>query len=717
MSEKSIASRGILSPLGPVMSLAFVALVTVLATVKMEKDAGPTILVQFSLQAQQPFSANEVVREPRGSEPRQLKVLLTVIPAPTRSVTIPIRFEGDATPGRDFRIDESVTLSPNQRTAELEIEILGDTETEELERLTIVLEETAGFQLGSRSQQSLRIGDPFKLQDPVSLAFTETQVREDKDVNLRLECELAEPARSERKFEIEIVASGTATADDVQLPSNPMIVIPQGQSSGFLRVSIENDRNKEGDEELVVALANFEGLEDSLRIIDDESLPIDIELSFGQTEVREGDAAILKAKLTDGSRKPDSDLVIQLKSIGTATPDAGGPPDFSFDVAEIVIPANKESGVLPIVMNTDSIFEGDETVELKGATSAADARLLVSSASVRLIDRNERPRVFFQRDRVVVAEDKGEIDIPILVEGETMTDLSFTVEAVPVTGLRGAKVGADFRFANENVVLGKGESKTSVKLVIVNDEEREPNSPDLRKLEATSELIRLQIRFGEEVVSTLQYEILDDDFWNGDVLAVVPWTDELKRDHAEFRALAESLLNSDERENFIGGAVWIVDGNGGRAPWPVQLADNGDVTLVSKDLDRIAAFPTSEERTALREAVETTTREIIELKSVATGKATHKGKKIFSALLLHAPAGLSMFRGSGADGNSIQDDAFESPESQFLLITESSKSNPAAQKRFAKWARPAFARGVTDTDGSNAENLTFYALGRHRGEN
>ena len=278
---------------------------------------------------------------------------------------------------------------------------------------------------------------------------------------------------------VEVVLSGPAAADvtipftvggsagtaDVSLPVGPL-VIPAGQSSGSIDLTLLDDALSEGRERVVLTLEAPIGGQlgtdtvHELVIDDDEpAATIAFEASAGSATESEGLVSIALA-LSDARTE---DATVEFALTGSAT--SGG---VDFDIVgsgPIVIPQGATSATLEVSITADGVDELDEdlVVSLLGG---GNCELGWQAAhTLTIVDEDDPPAVQFTAFRTGVAEQSG--GFSVRVELDTVSGLEVTV---PFTVSGNAAGSEDLSYPPAPLSIPAGATHADLPVTLVVDQ-------------------------------------------------------------------------------------------------------------------------------------------------------------------------------------------------------------------------------------------------------
>ena len=222
-------------------------------------------------------TASASVRESAGTH----RVVIDVDPAPHEDLTI--RYSIAAGPGAatspvDYTIANSGTVTARRGTSRVEIpiSIKDDSLNEATETIMLSLTGGTGYSLGSPRSFTLTITD----NDGATVNFARRSAEVQENVGTYDVVVNLSRAPSSNMM-INYTVSGSATkgsGNDFTVPNSPVTVLA-GATSATIRVNVNNDRDNEGDESVILTLSGGTlysvGDQNSfwLTILDDDNLP------------------------------------------------------------------------------------------------------------------------------------------------------------------------------------------------------------------------------------------------------------------------------------------------------------------------------------------------------------------------------------------------------------------------------------------------------------
>lgn len=218
--------------------------------------------------------------------------LATPLPTACGNLSIHYQVTGTATAGSDYvALTGTVIVPAGSQQASILLSPLADNQTEVDEMVSLSLQATSQYQLGSNTQASVTIQDASADALPsVLLTSAKLQVLEGTDTSLKLT--VARQAKDlSQTLTVYLQATGSATvgSDYQALPS--LLVLPVGQAKTSLVVNLLNDALQEPNETLKISLqANAAYQLSELKAVDlvllDDELRLNTDLPLSQAQAK-----------------------------------------------------------------------------------------------------------------------------------------------------------------------------------------------------------------------------------------------------------------------------------------------------------------------------------------------------------------------------------------------------------------------------------------------
>ncbi len=374
-------------------------------------------------------------------------------------VSATLVFTGSAN-ADDFQLDEGITIRAGSSSVSIPVTLTDDDLFEGDETLIIAIATVAGG-IDVSTPQTLTIQDNESPPTPAFATLASPNVTEAQG-SVSITANLNGPAADDRV--IDLAFDGTATREEDYSVASASIMIPAGEISGSLLITLIEDNVFEGDETIIISFGNnltaqksVAGLKkasaagnDSITItIEENGSPPVLTLALDADSIPEMDGvATLSASLSHPTVLPVS---VVLAIGGTAT---GNGTDYSLPENTISILPEALAGSLVLTTNDDEIFEGDETLHISAASvnNATDASTL---QTLTITDDETAPAanpvLSLTVDAAIISETGGIATITASLDVPASEDVTVAF------GLAGtATGGADYTASATNITIPAG---------------------------------------------------------------------------------------------------------------------------------------------------------------------------------------------------------------------------------------------------------------------
>ena len=241
-----------------------------------------------------------------------------------------------------------------------------------------------------------------------------------------LSVELSAVSASEVRIPL-VISNGTADTDDYSL-TNTMVVIPSGERTGSVTLSITNDTLPEPTESFTVNIGDAvigadrrstpgTPLSHVVQIQRSDTLVADLSVSttsISETGVGGQDAALTVKVTLDGPALTDLTIPIAVTSR-----DATSPQDYS-ELSTITIAEGDTAGSGTITIVDDTLSESTETLQISLGHSLPTGVIRGSRTNFSVgIHDNDRPTIQFTTRRQYGYEDAGSMVVTVTTGGAT----------------------------------------------------------------------------------------------------------------------------------------------------------------------------------------------------------------------------------------------------------------------------------------------------------
>ena len=342
-------------------------------------------------------------------------VEVTLKPAPTTDITVTYTVGGTATPGSDFTITDSGTLSVPRgaTTATIPVTIIDDSVKEDSETVVLTLIDGASYSVGERTH-TLTIA----ASDPPTVSFatgshTAFEGAGTHDVEVTLN-----PAPLSDITLAYTVGGTAASGSDFTIANSGTLSVPRGTTTATIPVTIIDDSVKEDSETVVLTLIDGAGYypmdgrsAHTLTIADNEG-PSAVSFASGTYRANEGDD-LEPELLLSHPRTEDVTVMVETLDLGGAR----SGEDFAAGPFRVTVPAGKTRHRFSIATFVDDEVEQAEEVLLHISPYGHSPGVYRSSSgtpdAVAVIrgDNVPPPTVYFLRPRGRAGESSGTRDV------------------------------------------------------------------------------------------------------------------------------------------------------------------------------------------------------------------------------------------------------------------------------------------------------------------
>jgi putative intracellular protease/amidase len=376
-----------------------------------------------------------------------IPVLLTT-PSPT-TVILPFTIGGTATSADRTVSSSPLTIPAGQTSAAIVVNVINDALDELNESVTLTLGTPTNATLGPTTTHTLTIVDNDA--SPLVQFTAMAQNALESAGAVRAIVRLAQPSGLD--VTVPVTVGGTASAADASVSTILPVVIPAGQTSAAVDVSIVNDALAEPTETLVLALGSpTNGTlgavnTHTVTIVDNDS-GVSVQLAAAAMTVHEAGGSF-PVFVTMSSLAP-TEVVVPLNFAGSATS-----ADYNVSNQEVRIPAGQTRGIFTIRVTDDQLDELAETIVVSLGTPNGGASVGSSNSTTITIDDND-PVVSFARGSDTVADSNSTItviaqtgspvveaiSIPFAIYGSASNPTDYTLSANQFNFALGASTAA-----------------------------------------------------------------------------------------------------------------------------------------------------------------------------------------------------------------------------------------------------------------------------------
>ncbi|RPD39634.1 Calx-beta domain-containing protein [Chitinophaga barathri] len=401
--------------------------------------------------------------------------------AVSEDVTVNYTVSGTAAVGSDYTaLSGSVIIPAGQNSVSVPVMVADDNiiETTETVITTLAGGSSTSFTFTGTGNETVNITDNDNTPVNIALSITKLNDASEPGTAGRVNIELLAGITTTEDITVTYTIAGTATADVDYAALTGTAIIPAGQSSVMVPVSVTDDQVIEQLETVMLTLTGgtsasfaFTGSGNvTVNISDDDNTPANLVLNVisNGTAAEPNVPGSFTISLPAGITATE-DITVSYAAGGTA---AGG-DDYSLLSGLVVIPAGDNSVDVPVAVVDDQLIEGTETVTLEvtggTATGLGFAPGPDKTASLDITDDELDPAILVLS--IARGTDGAEpgtngsftISLPSGVLSAEDITVNYTVSGT-------AASGADYTALSGTVTIPAGDNSVTVPVTVVNDD-------------------------------------------------------------------------------------------------------------------------------------------------------------------------------------------------------------------------------------------------------
>lgn len=383
-----------------------------------------------------------------------------------RTITVPFSIDdlaGTAVLDQDYEVNTSspVTFAPGETSKLILFTSILDDLDEQDETVVFVMGDPVNAVKGLDVHTTTILDN----DEPPEVFFTweESEVPEEVGT-VDVQVELSAPSGND--IEVSYSTGGTATLiDDYNLPPGPL-VIPAGQSTTVIPVTVNTDLEDEEPETVIISISaavNATVGSPGVHTMTITSIANPPTVSFSQQSQSASESVGSVTVVAQLSNMYFEDVIVPFSLSGTASSGA----DYTVASGQITIPAGSATGSVSVIVVNDPLDEDDETVIL---TMSQPANAFLGFPTVHTLtiqDDDALPSVYFTTASQSGYEDVGTMQVTVRlspVSGRNVT--------VPFSVTGSATEGSDFSVSPANtVVIPAGSTEATINIQVIFDTE------------------------------------------------------------------------------------------------------------------------------------------------------------------------------------------------------------------------------------------------------
>jgi hypothetical protein len=310
-------------------------------------------------------------------------------------LTVNYTITGTATGGSDYTaLSGTVTIPSGQASAAVPVNVIDDTDIEGDETVTVTLTPDPAYTVGTPNTDTVTITDNDLPM--VTVTATDAAASEPAD-NGEFTVTRTGPISSPLPVTYTITGSATPGSDYQTLSGS--VVIPSGQTSATVAVTVIDDPESESDETVTVTLtpdpAYTVGTPNSDTVtISDNDPPV---VTVDASDAAAGEPADNGEFTVTRTGPVAGPLTVNYTITGTAT----GGPDYTALSGTVTIPSGQASATMPVNVIDDTEIEGDETVTVTLTPDPAYTIGTPNTGTVTITD-NDAPAEHYAESETTV---------------------------------------------------------------------------------------------------------------------------------------------------------------------------------------------------------------------------------------------------------------------------------------------------------------------------
>lgn len=412
-----------------------------------DDDAPPT--VEFAV-------ANQSVSEAAAGA--EIGVQLSV--ASSMDVSVPFTVGGSATDPDDYSIEPGPFVIPaGSTTASITLTPSDDAIQEAIETVGLTLGAPTNATLGAKISTTVLLQDDDGAPS-VGFSVPKQDVSENAG-EFRVPLQLF--ALSGLDVTVPFTVSGTALDPaDYTVTASP-VTIPAGATSVDIVITLVDDALDEAPETVEVVLgtptnADLASITTNVTtIVDQDPAPLVAFTVPAQTVDEAGGPQSATVRLSAVSAQE-----VQVPLVFTGTAEDGA--DYSVTPNAVVIPAGQVDANISINVLDDTLFEGNETLEIAFGTLVNAMPGTVNRHTVTITDDEATPSVSFTSTAQSSDESAGQVNVEVRLSAAAGLDVT-----VPFMVVGTASAPADYTIAASPLVIPAGDISTTIPVTLVDD--------------------------------------------------------------------------------------------------------------------------------------------------------------------------------------------------------------------------------------------------------
>ncbi|MEC4983930.1 MAG: Calx-beta domain-containing protein, partial [Oscillatoria sp. PMC 1076.18] len=350
----------------------------------------------------------------------------------------------------------TLSFAPGETVATITVPIVDDLLDEFDETFSIQLDNPSNATITDDTATAAIADD----DEQPNLSIDDLTVNED-DGNVLFTVSLDTPSGKDISVDFTTVNGSAGNGDFT--PTSGTVVIPAGQTSVNIPVTILNDSLDEPDETFTIELsdpsnANIADDTATGTILDDDGQP---NLTIDNISVNEDDGVAVFTVSSDAAS--GQEITVDFTTVtGTATE-----ADFTENSGTVTIAPGETSTTITIEITDDNLDEADETFTV-ALTAPSNANIVDDTGTATILDDDGKPNLVI--DDAIVNEDDGVVVFTINLDAPSGQEISLDFNTV-----EGTATNNDFTPTTGTLTIPAGQTTATITVPIVDDNLDEPD--------------------------------------------------------------------------------------------------------------------------------------------------------------------------------------------------------------------------------------------------
>jgi hypothetical protein len=395
------------------------------------------------------------------------------------AVTVPFTVSGTATAPGGYSVSvSSLTIPEGQTSATFPITVINDTTDEPNETVVVTMGTPTNATRGATTTHTLTIEDNDEAvpATPSVQWSATTQSSGEGVATVNLTVQLSAASTQDVTVPFTVSTSGTAaTPADFTVSASPL-VIPAGQLSRSITLTVVDDALDEANETVIVNLGTPTNATQGANTVhtltiqdnDDAAAPNVSFTTIGQSNLESVTTVTVTAQLSGMSGQ----TVTVPFTVGAGT--ATSPADYTISASPITIAPGQLTGTATITVVDDTTDEPNETVIVNMGTPTNGSQGALTTHTVTIEDNDAAaalPTVSWSAATQTNLE--GVTAVTVTAQLSAALPGQSVVNPFTVTGT--AENPGDFTVSTSPLTIPAGQTSGTVTITVVNDAVDEPN--------------------------------------------------------------------------------------------------------------------------------------------------------------------------------------------------------------------------------------------------